>query len=71
MRRLTEPMLLPFSAANWRGILCRSESHRCTSGCVSVFVDEATEDAGAHDAAGLEVVHRGGVLIDVGWKLMS
>jgi hypothetical protein len=28
-------------------ILCRSKSHRCTSGCVSIFIDEATEDAGA------------------------
>jgi hypothetical protein len=36
-----------------------------------IGIREATEDAGARDSAGLEVVHRGGVLIDVGWKLMS
>ena len=27
--------------------LCRSKSRRCTSGSVSVFIDEAAEDGGS------------------------
>ncbi|MDT7672146.1 MAG: hypothetical protein QOD82_48 [Pseudonocardiales bacterium] len=47
-------MELPFAALHQlcgrmsrRLDLCRSKSRRCTSGCVSVFIDEAAEDAGA------------------------
>jgi hypothetical protein len=34
---------------------------------LSVLVDEAAEDAGALQSVGVEVVYRGGVLLDLGW----
>ncbi|MDU0294731.1 hypothetical protein [Saccharothrix longispora] len=47
--------------------VCRSRSHRCWSGSVSVLVDEFAEDAGAEHSVGVEVVYRGGVLPGFGW----
>ncbi len=49
------------------GSLCRSKIHRCWSGCLSVLVDESTEDAGAEHSVGVEVVYCGGVLLVCGW----
>ncbi|MDU0293512.1 leucine zipper domain-containing protein [Saccharothrix longispora] len=53
-------------ASKWVN-LCRSRSHRCWSGSVSVLVDESAEDAGAEHSVGVEVVYRGGVLPGFGW----
>jgi transposase len=36
-----------------KAILCRSESYRCGSGGVSVFVDQAVEDAGVPRCVGV------------------
>ncbi|ONI92849.1 hypothetical protein ALI22I_01660 [Saccharothrix sp. ALI-22-I] len=47
--------------------VCRSKSHRCWSSSVSVLVDEPAQDAGAVQSVGVEVVHGGGALLDVGW----
>ena len=44
-----------------------SESHRCTSGGISVLVDDATEDAGAQESGGLEIVYGCGLLLGIGW----
>ncbi|MDH6127272.1 hypothetical protein P3T39_004247 [Kitasatospora sp. GP82] len=43
-----------------------SESHRCWSSCVSVLVDDATEDAGAQESVAFEVVNGGGLLVGAG-----
>jgi predicted naringenin-chalcone synthase len=48
-------------------IMCRSKSRRCRSSGMSVFVDEAAEDAGAEQSASVEVVHRGGMFLRLGW----
>jgi hypothetical protein len=45
----------------------RSKSRHGTSGRVSVFIDEATEDPSAQQSAAVKVVHRGGLPICVGW----
>ncbi|MGJ3561380.1 hypothetical protein ACR6C2_36445 [Streptomyces sp. INA 01156] len=47
-----------------------SESRRCCSGQVAVLVDSA-EDAGAQEAARIEVVHGGGLVDRVGWQLTA
>ena len=38
---------------------------------MSVLVDEAAEDAGAVHSVGVEIVYRGGVLLGLGWWLVS
>jgi trehalose 6-phosphate synthase len=40
-----------------RVILCRSESHRCSSGNVAVLVDHSAEDGRASQLVGLDVVN--------------
>ncbi|PNG89635.1 hypothetical protein SMF913_25100 [Streptomyces malaysiensis] len=54
-------------AARFQMLLCRSKSHRCTSCCMSVFVDEAAEDPGAQAFVHVEVMRRDGLFVSVGW----
>ncbi len=49
------------------GIMCRSKSHRCWSGGLSVFVDESAEDAGAKQSVGVEGVDWRRLLLGLGW----
>ena len=48
-------------------ILCRSKSHRCWSGGMSVLGDESVQDVGAERPVGVEVGSRSGVLLGIGW----
>lgn len=47
------------------------ESRRCSSGGVSVLVDDSCEDRGPQESAGLKVLDATGLFLDVGWSLAS
>jgi hypothetical protein len=51
--------------------LYRSKSHRCTSSCVPVFVDESIEDTGASQPAGVAFLRTVRLLMRFGWSLFS
>jgi hypothetical protein len=54
-----------------RGIVCRSETRCCWSGCISVLVDDAAEDLGSSESVSGQVGHRRRVLLGEGRELPS